>query len=481
MSLRKQTFSGLIWTVLDTFAIKGLSFVATIILARILGPAEFGLIGMITVFIALGTSLVDSGLSSSLIRTQKANDKDYSTVFYLNIATSIFVYFILFYTAPYIAKFYDQNILTSIIRLYCLSFIISAFSAVQIAILTRDMNFKKLMKINVPGTILGVGVGLTLGYFGYGVWSIVWMYLTTQVIQSMILWLSSEWKPTLTFDWIRMKYHYGFGYKLMLSGVLNTSFSNLYNIVIGKFFPVQVLGYYERAYSFNQYPVTTLIGVINKVTYPLLSSIQTEENRIEKVYQQLIKFSFFVTAPLMIGLSAVAEPLFLLVLGEQWIPAVPFFQILCLSSILLPIHSLNLNILKVYGRSDLFLKLEILKKIIITVSIIIAFQFGIYGLLWSSVITSVIALIINTHYSAPFIKYSTKKQLLDLIPVLIICGVMFCIMSGAMSLINDFNSIFKTLLTGILGGLVYFGLSYSTKNESLIYLLTLLKDKKNKI
>src|SRR5690606_25732916 len=270
MSLRKQTFSGLLWTFMDTFLLKGLVFVASLLLARLLGPTEFGLVGMVTVFVAIGTSLADSGLSASIIRTKDADDSDFSTVFYLNFGMSFLIYALLYLSAPLIADFYRQDILKDIVRLYCLSFIFSAFSAIQIALLNRDMAFKKLMQLNIPGTLVGIAVGLILAYSGYGVWSIVWMYLSTQIVQSLLLWLTSSWKPSLTFDKLKMSYHYKFGYKLMLSGLLNTVFQNIYKVVIGRFFPVQTLGYYERAYSFNQYPVTTLTGVISKVTYPLL-------------------------------------------------------------------------------------------------------------------------------------------------------------------------------------------------------------------
>src|SRR5690606_19634638 len=233
MSLKKQTLSGIIWTFTDTFVLKGMSFFASIILARLLGPTEFGLIGMISVFIAIGTSLVDSGLSASIIRTKDADDSDFSTVFYLNLMMSVAVYGLLFFTAPWIADFYGHDILVPIIRLYCFSFVISAFSAIQTALLHKEMQFTTISQYNVPGTVIGVIVGISLGYLGYEVWSIVWMYLSTQLIHSLILWGFSKWKPSLTFSKEKLKYHYGFGYKLMLSGLLDTGFRNIYNVIIG--------------------------------------------------------------------------------------------------------------------------------------------------------------------------------------------------------------------------------------------------------
>jgi O-antigen/teichoic acid export membrane protein len=475
MSLKKQTLSGILWTFTDTFVLRGLSFVASIILARLLGPTEFGLIGMISVFIALGTSLVDSGLSASIIRTQNADDRDYSTVFYLNLMMSAAVYGLLFFAAPWIADFYGQEILVPIIRLYCFSFVISAFSAIQTAMLNKEMQFKKIMQYNVPGTVIGVILGIVLGYMGYGVWSIVWMYLSTQLIQSIMLWSFSKWKPSLTFSKEKLKFHYGFGYKLMLSGLLNTSYKNIYNVLIGKFYSVQSLGFYERANSFNTYPVTVLTSIISKVSYPLLSKIQDQKERIATVYKQLIQFAFFVTAPMMLGAAAIARPLFLLVLGDQWLPAVPFFQILCLSGMFYPIHAFNINVLKVYGRSDLFLKLELIKKGIITVSILIAFQFGIYGLVWSSVFTSIIALMINTHYSSRMIHYTTWQQVRDIVVTLIKAGLMAGLMWGAIALLNSYSLYWQIIIPAVLGMLFYILVNFALKAPPLAFAFDLIK------
>lgn len=478
MSLKKQTLLGIIWTFFDTVFLKGSTFVAQLILARLLGPKEFGLIGMIAIFVAIGTSLVDSGLSSSLIRTKDAGDGDFSTIFFTNVVISIFIYAFVFFSAPFIAKFYNQAVLIPIIRTYCLTFIISSFSAIQIAILTKDMQFKTLMFYNIPGTVIGIIVGIVMAYIGYGVWSIVWMYLTSQIAQSAMLWIYSRWKPSFSFSRERLEFHFHFGYKLMLSGIIHTSFTNIYNVIIGKFYSVQTLGFYERAYLFNQYPVTTLTGIISRVTYPLLANIQNETGRIAATYKKLIQITFFITAPLMFGAAAIAEPLILLVLGKQWIPSVPFFQILCLSSMFLPIHSFNLNVLQVYGRSDLFLKLEIIKKSVIVLTIIIAFQFGIYALVWSSVFTGFMALLINTHYSSRVINYTTKKQLRDMLPIFILSGVMFIIMYGTFHFLLSYPLLIQIVLPAIIGTVFYFTINSLFKVPSFLYLQKLIKERK---
>jgi O-antigen/teichoic acid export membrane protein len=389
---------------------------------------------------------------------------------------SFLVYLSLFFASQYIASFYNQPILTDVIRLYCLSFVISAFSSIQLAILNKEMQFRKMMLYNIPGVLVGVAMGIALGYLGYGVWSIVWMYLTIQFIHSIVLWSLSEWQPTKTFSRKKMVFHYKFGYKLMIAGLLDIVFKNAYNVLIGKFYSVQSLGYYERANTLNEYPVSIITGIINKVTYPLLSKIQGDKEKISLVYKQMIQFTFFITTPLMLGAAAVAEPLFLLVLGIQWLPAVPLFQIICLASIFYPIHSFNISVLKVYGRSDLFLKLEFIKKITFTISIGIAFQFGLLGLVWSIVISSFIALLINTYYSSEIIHYTTKRQLLDILPVFLISGFVFLIMSFLTILLKTNSIYLQIIVPSIAGVAFYLTIHYFIRSTPLQFALKLIKD-----
>lgn len=478
MSLKQKTLYGLVWSFVDAIFIKGLSFVAMLLLARWLGPIEFGLMGMIVVFIGIGTSLVDSGMSSSIIRTKNAVNADFSTVFYINMTISLLVYALMFYAAPYIASFYGQVILIDIIRIYCLVFIISAFSAVQLAILNKEMRFKRIMILNAPSIIIGVGVGLFLGYYDYGVWSIVYMYMTTQIILSLLLWITGSWKPSLIFSKEKLKYHYNFGYKLMLSGLLDTIFKNGYNIVIGKYFPVQTLGYYERANRFNDYPSVTLTSIIRKVTYPMLSQLQDDTPKLSIIYRKMLRVAFFVIAPLMLGCSAIAAPLFEMVLGSSWLPAVPFFRVLSIAAILYPIHAFNLNVLQVYGRSDLFLKLEVIKKTILVLGMIVGFQFGIMGLVWSSVFASFMSLLINTHYSSKLIEYSTKKQLLDMFPIVLLAGLTFILMYYSVYLMNDYSNILQIGVASLLGITFYLIIHSFFKSSPMYTLITIIKNHK---
>ena len=477
MSLVFKSFSGTIWTLLDIIFNKAIYFIATLVLARLLGPSEFGLIGMIMVFFTIGTTLVDSGLSVSLVRTPNLDDTEYSTVFYMNLAMSLIAYLFVYVLAPFVADFYAQPILKPIIRIYCLGFIITALRIIAQAKLVREMNFKKIAILNVPGNIVGLVVGVWMAMNGYKVWSIVGLYLSTQIVATLMYWIFIEWKPKFIFSVAKMKYHYSFGYKLMISAQLNTVFDNIYNIIIGKLYNVQILGYYERAYTLNNYPVSILSGIISKVSLPLLSQISGDKQRTLKVYRKILMLSFFISAPLMLGALVLAKPLFILFLGEKWIPAAPFFQILCLAYMLFPIHSLHINILSVYGKSNLFLRLEIIKKLMGLILVLISVNFGIYGLIWSSVIASVAALFINTFYSGDLISYYTKDQLKDIMPTLMISIFMAIAMYFVCLLLGDYINIVQIVVTSMLGLFVFGILSYITKNESFFNLIFLLKNK----
>lgn len=470
MSLRNNTLSGLAWTSLDVIMIRGLAFGTSIFLARLLQPEEFGLIGMISVFIAIGITFIDSGLSESLIRAKKVDNKDFSSVFFMNVGLSIFIYLLLFFIAPIIGDFYNQQILIKLIRVYALCFIFSAFSSIQICILVKNMQFRRLTLLNLPGAIIGSIVGVLMGYYGYGVWSIIIMYLTTQILQTIFLWGFSLWKPNFYFSFSKIKDHLNFGYKLLLAGLLNSFFNNIYNVLIGKFFPIKSLGFYERSFSFSQQPVSILSNIINKVTYPMLSKIQDDSTKMSSIYKEIFQLTYFISTPAMIGLASVSEQLFSVVLGEKWMNAVPYFQILCLASVFYPINAFNLNILKVFGRTDLFLKLEILKKIVILITVAIGFSFGIYGLLWSTVISAFGSLIINGYYSSILINYSTKQQLLDMLPVTLISFVMF-IMVKIILIKIQIESNFYAIIIGLLFGWVfYIFVAYLFRLEAIKFL-----------
>lgn len=479
MSLKKQALSGVFWSSMQLFGNQFISFGVSMVLARLLLPSEFGLIAMLGIFIGLGNALINSGLTQSLIRTESLDDEDYSTVFFFNLGGSIIIYGVIYSVAPFIANFYNQELLTSIVRVYCIAFIINAFSAIQITRLTKMMDFKTQMKVSIPSLIIGSSAGIIMAYNDYGVWSLVWSSIIQTIVGTLQLWFWSKWRPSLVFNLTKFKYHFNYGVKLMLSGILDLIFTHAYTIIIGKFFAPAQVGFYNRAQTLQMLPVKTFSSIVTKVSFPLFSSIQNDDVRLKSIYKRIMQMVIFIVTPTLILMAVMGEPLFRLLFTEKWLPSVPYFQILCVTGILYPIHSYNLQILNVKGRSDLFLKLEVLKKIMVVLVIVVSFQYGIDGLLYGSVFTSVVAFFINTHYSGKFLNYPAWEQTKDLLPI--IC---LGILTGAMVYFLDRNCIiaihndfFRLLLSSSFGAALYIVSAYIFKMSSLIELIHIIQRK----
>lgn len=479
MSLRKKALSGMFWSSLQLFSSQGISFVVSIILARLLLPAEFGLIAMLGIFINLGNALINSGLTQSLIRTQDTDEEDFSTVFLFNLIGSVFIYIVIFAAAPLISNFYEQEILTSIIRVYSLTFIINAFSTIQTTRLNKNFDFKTQMKVSIPSLIMGSIVGISMALNNYGVWSLVYSAVIQSLAVTIQIWYWTKWKPKWVFNWEKFNYHFHYGVKLMFSSILDSIFKNAYSIVIGKFFVPAQVGFYSRADSLQMLPAGTISSIITKVSFPLFASIQNDDERLKNVFKRIMQMVIFIVAPILVLMGVLAEPLFRLLFTEKWLPAVPYFQILCVNGILYPIHAYNLQILNVKGRSDLFLKLEIYKKILVTVVMVISFQFGIYGLLYGSVTASIFGFFINAYYSGKFLNYTAWQQTKDLLPIILLSlliGLFIYYFDGFLLTLsaNDF----MRLITGSFLGLILFAIAaFLTKMDSLIELITIIKRK----
>tara|TARA_R100000935_G_scaffold9921_3_gene19914 strand:- start:11903 stop:13339 length:1437 start_codon:yes stop_codon:yes gene_type:complete len=478
MSFQKQATKGVVWTFTQQFGNQIIGFVVSLVLARILLPEEFGLIGMIAVFISIGQSLVHSGLTQSLIRTKELDQQDYSTVFFFNIIASIIAYLIVYVSAPYIAEFYDQEILQSIARLYGLVFIINSLSAVQLSKYSREMNFKTPAIAAVPANLIGGIVGIFLAYSDYGVWSIVWSQLINAFFNSLFIWLYSDWRPSMVFNFEKFKKHLNFGYKLTLTGLLDTFFRNSYLIIIGKIFSPAQVGYYTRAETLKQLPVVNISSALNSVTYPMFASIQNDDIKMKRVYKELMQIVLAIISPILIFLAVLAEPTFVFLFTDKWLPAVPYFQILCVTGILFPIHAYNLNILKVKGRTDLILKLEFLKKTVIVITILISVQFGILALLYGQIFTSIVAFIINSYYTGKFIDYDVWEQTGDVIPILLIAS------AGGLAVyfldnffLQSFSNILRIILGGCFGILVYLGFIYKFKTSLIVRFKSIISNK----
>ncbi|UOE41523.1 lipopolysaccharide biosynthesis protein [Chryseobacterium suipulveris] len=469
MSLRSKTFSGIIWSAIQQFSTQGIRFVVSIFLARTLLPEEFGLIGMIAIFMAVATELITSGLGTSLIRADAPDERDFSTVFFYNLVASVILYIMLFITAPLIADFFDQPQLISITRLYALTFIISSVSVIQISVLRKTMNFKGETRASVISTIFSAIVGIGMAKSGFGVMSLVWMSIVGAAVQSLILWFGSSWRPKLIFDRKKFRYHYKFGYRMAIAGVLNAVFNNIYTLVIGKLFSPAQLGFYTRADTLKQFPVSNIGTVLNKVTFPLFAEIKNDNQRLRSAYREIIQLVIYIIAPLLIFMGILAEPLFRFLFTEKWLPAVPYFQILCINGILYPLHSYNLNILLVKGRSDLVLRLETLKKIILAVILVSSVPFGIYGLLWGQVIYSVTCYFINSFYSGKMIEYPALNQLYDISGIIVLTFAVGVILYFFNEFVinSSFGDLLRILANLFVGFFLFYASSYFLKVEAL--------------
>ncbi|PKP05672.1 MAG: flippase [Bacteroidetes bacterium HGW-Bacteroidetes-5] len=452
-SLKKKAFDGLIWSSIERFSAQGIQFFLGIILARLLLPEDYGLVGMLAIFFAISVTIIDSGFSTALIQKKNRDEKDFSTVFYFNIVVAFVFYLLLFLIAPLIADFYRQPLLISLTRVIGLTLIINSFAVVQRAKFAINIDFKTQTKASIFSIIISGIIGIYLAYDGYGVWALVIQELIRSTLNIIILWYYSKWLPIEGFHFDRFKLLFSFGSKLLISGLINTIYDNIYLIIIGKIYSTSSLGFYTRAKQLNDFPSSNLTGIIQRVTYPLLSELQDNNDRLKETYRKMIKMTALIIFPLMIGLAALADPLIRVILTEKWVNTIWMLQLLCFAGMWYPIHALNLNILYVKGRSDLFLRLEIIKKTIITLVLVISIPFGIEAMIIGQIFTSYVALIINTYYTKQIIAYGLFQQLSDIIKVLLLSFAMGYIIYITMPLINTSES---KLIVGILEGAIFY-------------------------
>ena len=418
-SLKKKTVKGVAWTSLDQVLNLGFGFVIGVILARILSPSDYGLLAMIAVFNAIAMAFVNSGFGNALIRKPDLNEDDNTTAFSFNIVVAIVMIGVLWVIAPWVAQFYDKPILTSLLRAEAFLLVISSLRIVQNTQLTRALNFKAKMIINVASQIIAGVIAIIAAYRGYGVWALVIMHYVSGITGLVLLWVISPWRPRGNWNKASFGYLWGYGSKLLASGLLDTVYSNIYPIIIGKLFSAADLGQYTRAKGYASIPSQGLTGVIQQVTFPVLSKIQDDDQRLGDSYRRMLRFTVFLVFPIMIGMAALAYPLVVALVTDKWAQCVPYLQVICFASMWYPVHAINLNLLQVKGRSDLFLRLEIIKKALITVVIFICVPFGIMGICYGAVFTSLACLAINTYYTGKLIHVGFFRQMMDMTPTLL--------------------------------------------------------------
>jgi len=413
MSLRKQATNGVIWNFAQQFSVQMINFVVQVILARLLMPEDFGLIAMLMVFMSMGLVLMDGGMTHSLIRMKNPDQLDYSTVFVTNLIVSIGAYSLVFVGAPFIARFYEQEILKDILRVFGITFIIQSFAAVHVAKFTKEMDFKIQMKLQIPSTIIAAIVGVGLAYTGFGIWSLVWLNLIQKTIFALQNWLFVPWRPSFAFDKQKFGYHFNFGYKLTLGSLLDAVYNDAYRIVIGKFFSPAQVGYFNQAETMRLFPVQQVTAVTGKVAYPLFAKIDGDD-RLRSVYKTTINLALFAVIPMMLLLIIVAEELFFFLFGEKWLPAVPYFQVLAIASLVRPLSAYTINILKSKGKTDLLLKLEVIKKIVGLIAMVVGMSFGIMGLAISLTGISLLCAVIDMMYAGKSMAYPLWIQVKDI-------------------------------------------------------------------
>ncbi|HUX94138.1 MAG TPA: lipopolysaccharide biosynthesis protein [Bacteroidales bacterium] len=416
--LKRKTIKGFFWSSLESILSQGQGIIFGIFLARMLSPDEFGLIGMITIFISISQVFVDSGLSQSLIRKQNCTTTDYSTIFWVNLVIGIICYLLIWIAAPSIAAFYETPQLIAITRVTSLSIIIGSFTLIQQTILTKDVDFKTLTKSSTIGTFVSGVASLALAFYGFGVWSLVWRSIINQAVRSAILWGQNRWKPVPEYSKATLREHFRFGSNILVISIISAIYRNISNLIIGKSYSEKILGYYTNADQYSTMPSSTITSITSKVSYPVLSGMQDDDIKLKANIKKLITNIMYISFVVMFGLAAIAKPLFGVVLGEKWLPSVVMFQALCLAYSISPMHVINQNIMKVKGRTDLFLRTEIIKYVIFTPLLILGAIFGITVLIGGIVLFYWIGYTVIAFYSKRLIGYSMKMQSMDFLPLL---------------------------------------------------------------
>lgn len=476
-----KVFLNMIWKFLERLGTQGVTFLVSIILARLLDPVHHGTLALVTVFTALLQVFVDSGLATALVQKKNADALDFSTVFFFNMGMCLLLYGVMFVAAPWIAAFYEIPELTPIVRVQSLTLVISGVRNVQNAYVAKNMLFKKNFVVTLSGSLGSAVVGITMAYMGFGVWALVGQKLSSQLISTLVLWWTVRWRPTRQFSLQRLKGLFSFGWKLLVSALLETLYNDLRTLIIGKKYSSEDLAFYDKGTQFPKVIVSNINSAIDSVLLPAMSQKQDDRERVRAMTRRAIRISSFCMWPMMVGLAVCGESLIRLVLTEKWLPSLPFLYVFCFTYAFQPIHTANLSAIKAMGRSDLFLKLEIIKKAIGIVAILISMQYGVLWIAYSLVITSVINQFVNSYPNRKLLGYKYEQQLRDILPTVLLAAAM-----GAVVYCVKFLGLsdFWTLCIQVpLGAAIYIGGSWVLKMESFLYIAKILQEilrKRNK-
>lgn len=460
------------WRFAERSGAQLVTFVVSIVLARILIPEDYGQIALITVFTSIMQVFVDSGLGTALIQKKDATDLDFSSVFFFNLIVCLILYILMYLCAPLIAEFYKDSSLVPIIRIFSLTIIISGVKGIQQAYVARFMLFKRFFFSTLGGTVFSAFLGIGMAYAGFGVWAIVFQQLSNTTIDTLILWLTVKWRPKKMFSWKRLKGLLSFGWKMLISSLLDTTYTNIRGLIIGKMYSPIDLAYYNQGEKFPSVIASNINTSIDSVLLPTMSSAQDNRARIKAMTSRSIKTSTYIMAPLMMGLAFCSEPIVHLILTDKWLPCLPFLRVFCVTYMFYPIHTANLNAIKAMGRSDLFLKLEILKKIVGMGLLIATMWFGVMAMTYSLLISCVLSQIINSWPNKKLLNYSYKEQLRDILPSITLSIFMGLIVS----LVSIFHlpSLITLIMQIAVGIIIYIGASKVLRLDAYEYLISMI-------
>jgi O-antigen/teichoic acid export membrane protein len=478
VTLKDKAVSSVFWTSLQQFGGQLITFIVSIVLARILEPKDFGIIALFGILTGVATVLMTSGMTISIIRSNDIDDDDLSTVFIFNMLAAFVLYAIIFVTAPLVEKFYDIENLSVIIRAYSVIFVIQAFGAVQKTLLIKALNFKKIFIIQLPSLIISSAAGICMAYMGFGVWTLVYMGIINYFLDAMQIWIKSDYMPKLIFNKDKFRKHFSFGINMTLYNVINIIFQNLYNIYIGKVFSSTILGFYNKAESLKNLPTTNIMNILNRVLVSFFSKVNDDE-LLKNYYKKITSSVIFLLSPILVIMIFQAENIVIILLTEKWIQVVPYLQILCFSAFLMPFSEYNINLLVVKGKSNLVLKLEIYKKIIIVTVFAISLIWGIYGLLIGQIISSIIVYFFNSFYTKRIINYSNWEQIKDIFPYIIIGFITALIPYFLLKTIIQTDSIaFQLIFFVAIYIVTYFFMNIILKLKGYVNLLNLYKTRR---
>ncbi|NLJ77127.1 MAG: lipopolysaccharide biosynthesis protein [Peptococcaceae bacterium] len=471
---KSKVLSSLFWKLMERGGTQGIQFIVQIVLARLLLPEDYGIIALVVIFTTIAGVFVQSGLNTALIQKKETDEADFSSVFYLSLSVAFLVYIILFFAAPYIAVFYGIPQITAVFRVLSMILFLGAFNSIQNAVVARNLQFKKLFFSSTGAILISGAVGIYMAYTGYGVWALVGQQISNQLLVTLILWFTVKWRPHLVFSFEKVKGLLSFGWKLLVSALIDTIYEDLRSLIIGKMFNPAVLGLYNRGQQFPSVIVSNVDGSIQSVMLPVLSSHQDDRPRVKAMMRRGIVTSSFIVFPLMVGLAVTAEPLVKLLLTDKWLPCVPFLQIFCATYALWPIHTANLQAINALGRSDIFLKLEIIKKIVGLAILAITIFYGVYAISLGGAIGGIISTFINAYPNRHLLGYSYKEQWGDIMPSLLLSLVMGAVVYSFKWL--GLSAVGTLLLQVCVGAVLYLGLAWLIKLECFSYILSTFKE-----